>query len=254
MSIIAVKSVTGKVNRIVGKLKVNLEVGGYLSTLSFKAIREIDHDLILGMDFFESFDVELRPGKGLWRAREGGWMSLTSKNKGQNNVVYAECAGISELKNEGRTTVEKLVERILYSAQFAPGLTDLTEHHIRMTDPTPIKEKPRRMSPKMLSVAQEEVRKMSAEGIIESSASDYCSAPVILRKRDGGHRTCIDYRPPYKVTKKDAYPLPNMDSILDKLRGARYLSKIDLKAAYHQIPMARESKKYTAFAVPGSGL
>ena len=119
-------------------------------------------------------------------------MSLTSKNKGQNNVVYAECAGISELKDEERTTVEKLVERILNSAQFAPGLTDLTEHHIRMTDPTPIKEKPRRMSPKMLSVVQDEVRKMSAEGIIERSASDYCSAPVILRKQDGGHRTCID--------------------------------------------------------------
>ena len=45
-----------------------------------------------------------------------------------------------------------------------------------------------------------------------------------------------------------------MDSILDKLRGAKYLSKIDLKAAYHQIPMARESKKYTAFDVPSSGL
>ena len=59
-------------------------------------------------------------------------MSLTSKNKGQNNVVYAECAGISELKGEERTTVEKLVERILNSAQFAPGLTDLTEHHIRV--------------------------------------------------------------------------------------------------------------------------
>ena len=59
----AVKSVTGKVNRIVGELKVSLEVGGYLSTLSFKAIREIDHDLILGMDFFESFDVELRSEK-----------------------------------------------------------------------------------------------------------------------------------------------------------------------------------------------
>ena len=164
--------------------------------------------------------------------------------------MYAQYAGISELKDEERTTVEKLVERILNSAQFAPGLTDLTEHPIRVTYPMPIKEKPRRISPKMSSVAQEEVRKMSAEGIIERSASDYCSAPVILRKRDGGHRTCIDYRPLNKVTKKD--PLPNMDSILDKLRGARYLSKIDLKAAYQPIPMARESKKYTA--VPGLGL
>ena len=58
---------------------------------------------------------------------------------------------------------------------------------------------------------------MSAEGIIERSASDYCSVPAILRKRDEGHRTCID-----TVTKKDAYPLSNMDSILDKLWGAKY--------------------------------
>ena len=180
-------------------------------------------------------------------------MPLNSRGKRHKHCMYAECAGISELRDDERSNVEKLVEKLLNSAQYAPGLTDLTEHHIHVTDPTPIKEKPQRISPKMLSVAQEEVQKMSAEGIIERSASDYCSAPVILRKRDGGHRTCIDYRPLNKVTKKDAYPLPNMDSLMDKLRGAKYLSKIDLKAAYHQIPMARESKKYT-FAVPGSGL
>ena len=52
----AVKSVMGKVNRIVGELRVTLEVGGYLSTLSFKAIQGIVHDLILGMDFFENFN------------------------------------------------------------------------------------------------------------------------------------------------------------------------------------------------------
>ena len=91
---------------------MSLEVGGYRSTLSFKAIREIDHDLILGIDFFESFDVELRPGKGLWRAREGDWLSLTRQGKDKKKVVYAECTGISELKEEERTTVEKLVERI----------------------------------------------------------------------------------------------------------------------------------------------
>ena len=112
----AVKSVTGNVNRIVGELKMSLEVGGYLSTLSVKAIRDIDHDLILGMDFFEIFDVELRPGKGLWRAREGKRMSLTHKGKDQKNGVYAECAGISELKDESkgslrRITAERIIER-----------------------------------------------------------------------------------------------------------------------------------------------
>ena len=61
---------------------------------------------------------------------------------------------------------------------------------------------------------------------------------------------CIDYRDLNKKTKRDAYPMPSMDSILDKLRRAKYLSKIDLKVAYHQIPMEHNSKKYTAFAIP----
>ena len=79
-------------------------------------------------------------------------------------------------------------------------------------------------------------------------------APRLSSENEMGAQNLHRLPPLCKVTKKDAYPLPNMDSILDKLRGTKYLSKIDLKAAYHQIPMARESKKYTAFAVPGSGL
>ena len=66
-----VRSVMGKVNRIVGELKVSLEVGGYLATLSLKVIRGMEHDLILGMDFSEKFDVEMRPARAVWRARGG---------------------------------------------------------------------------------------------------------------------------------------------------------------------------------------
>ena len=95
---------------------------------------------------------------------------------------------------------------------------------------------------------------MFSEGIIERSASDYSSAPVMIRKHDGSFRFCVDYRDLYKVTRKDAYPIPSMDSILDKLRRARYLTTINLKQAYYQIPMEPASREYTAFAVPGSGL
>ncbi|CAB0035343.1 unnamed protein product [Trichogramma brassicae] len=61
------------------------------------------------------------------------------------------------------------------------------------------------------------------------------------------------YRDLNKVTKKDGYPCKNMDEILDKLRKARYISKIDLKSAYHQVLMEESSKEYTAFSVPGLG-
>ena len=73
-------------------------------------------------------------------------MPLMHKGDTHHQVMYAECAGISELKDEERSTVEKLVERILNSAQFAPSYP--------RNRPTPIKEKPRRMSPMLLSVAQ----------------------------------------------------------------------------------------------------
>ena len=76
----------------------------------------------------------------------------------------------------------------------------------------------------------------------------------MVKKADGGYRLCIDFRKLNDVAKKDAYPMRNMSDILDKLRSARYISKIDLSQAFHQIPLSEDSKQYTAFTVPGKGL
>ena len=95
---------------------------------------------------------------------------------------------------------------------------------------------------------------MHRVGVIERLASGWCHAPVIQKKSDGKYRFCIDFRNLNVRSKKDAYPIPNMDAILDKLRRAKYISKVDLKNAYFQIPLDEESRQYTAFAVPGSGL
>ena len=110
------------------------------------------------------------------------------------------------------------------------------------------------MSPKILEVAQEEVRKMLREGVIERSDSEWCGAPVIVAKSNGEHHICVDFRELNKVTRPDAYPMPSIDSILDRLREARYISKVDLHQAYFQVALEEESRKYTAFAVPGSRL
>uniref|UniRef100_A0ABD2WCK5 Reverse transcriptase domain-containing protein n=1 Tax=Trichogramma kaykai TaxID=54128 RepID=A0ABD2WCK5_9HYME len=108
------------------------------------------------------------------------------------------------------------------------------------------------MSDKMEKIGIEHVSKMLREGIIEEACSEWNSAPVIVKKSDGSHRFCFDYRDLNKVTKKDGYPCKNMDEILDKLPKARYISKIDLKSA-HQVLMEESSKEYTAFSVPGLG-
>ena len=76
----------------------------------------------------------------------------------------------------------------------------------------------------------------------------------MVKKADGGYRLCIDFRKLNEAVKKDAYPMRNMGYILDKLRLARYTSKIDLSQAFHQISLSEDTKQYTAFSVPGMGL
>ena len=76
----------------------------------------------------------------------------------------------------------------------------------------------------------------------------------MVRKIDGTYLICIDYRYVSARTIKNPYPIPSSDTILDRLRGARYISKIDLKQAFLQVPIEDISKKYTDFFVPGSNL
>ena len=165
-----------------------------------------------------------------------------------------DCGGISELTEEQQKEVDELVKEILGDSLDKFGCCTLTEHHIDVQGAEPIKHRIRRMSPKMMEIAHETVRELLEKGIIERSASAWSSAPVMVKKSDGSTRFCIDYRDLNKVTKKDAYPIPSMESILDRLRRAKIISKIDLKMAYHQIPLDKSSKQYTAFSIPGSGL
>ena len=250
---LAIKNVTGGITQVLGILKIILEIDGAAQVLETKAVSALDHDVILGMDFCRDWDIESKLGRGLWRAKEGKWRKFVTGDD-EGGKIHAECAGISELRRDQRKLIDELVDRVLPPPSENPGCTGLIEHFIDVQGAAPIKHRPRRMSPKMLEIAREEVEKMLRQDIIERSYSAWSSAPVIVKKHDGGYRFCVDFRDVNKVTKKDAYPTQNMDSILDKLRKARYLTKIDLKQAYFQIKMERSSRQYTAFSVPGSGL
>ena len=166
----------------------------------------------------------------------GRWHWFVTENVGREKAkIEGECAGLSSINGEQRSDVDKLVDEALTSQKDQPGFT-------------------RRMSEAILGEARRTVEKSSEDGVIELSASDYSSAPVLVKKSDGTYHMCIDYRTVNELIVKDAYPVGSMDAILDKLRGAKYISKIGLKNVYLQIPMAPASKKYTAFSVPGTGL
>lgn len=92
------------------------------------------------------------------------------------------------------------------------------------------------------------------DNIVEPSDSPWSPPIILVKKPNDTFRFCVDYRRLNRVTVKDAYPLPRITTILDKLRRANYLFTIDIKSAFWNIPMAPDSKKYTAFTVPNRGL
>ena len=127
------------------------------------------------------------------------------------------------------------------------GRTNLVKHHIKLTDPVPFKEAYRRIPPQMYDEVKTHLQEMLDLGAIRPSNSLWASAIVLVRKKDGRLRFCIDLRKLNNRTVKDAYSLPRIESILDSLGGAQIFSTLDLKAGYWQVEMAEECKAYTTF-------
>ena len=121
------------------------------------------------------------------------------------------------------------------------GRTYLVKHHIKLTDPIPFKEAYRRIPHQMYDKVKAHIQEMLDLGAIRPSNSPWASAIVLVRKKDGRLRFCIDLR---RITRtvKDAYSLLKIESILYSLFGAKIFSTLDLKAGYWQMEMAKECK------------
>lgn len=102
----------------------------------------------------------------------------------------------------------------------------------------PIKQQYRPRNPKKQAAINEEVGRMLSEYVIEPSDSPWSSPAVMVTKKDGHLRFFIDFRQLYVVTERDAYPVPYINAILEKLRRTKYFSLLDLKDGYWQVPLS----------------
>ncbi len=130
------------------------------------------------------------------------------------------------------------------------GCTSTVHHRIQTEDDVPVNERYRRIPPNQFEEVKEHLQALLEKGVIRPSQSDFASPIVLVRKKSGALRLCVDYRRLNAKTRKDAYPLPRIDESLDALGGARFFSAIDLASAYNQVEVHPDDRHKTAFTTP----
>ena len=134
------------------------------------------------------------------------------------------------------------------------GCTDAAEHISELLDEEPFKERFWWIAPPLLDEVREHLQGMLDGGAIWPSQSTWCNAMVLIREKDGGLWFCIGFQRLNTRTKKDSYPLPQMQETMESLVGAQFFSTMDLKSGFWQVKMSEKSQQYTAFTTGSMGI
>ena len=163
----------------------------------------------------------------------------------------------TSLGESGRQSLRDLLHKYehVFPAPGEPvtGRSKSVRHEIEINNARPVRCGPRRLAPAGLRREQDCVREMLSGGQIEPSDSPWASPVVLVTKKDGSTRFCVDYRRLNSLTVKDAYPLPRIDDSLRLLGNQQWFSTMDLASGYWQVAMSPDAQKKAAF-VTNEGL
>ena len=118
-----------------------------------------------------------------------------------------------------------------------PGRTQEAVIEIQTGEALPIHSPPYRLPHARKEMVQKEIQQMLRDDLIEPSTSAWVSPIVLVTKKDGSIRICVDYRKINAVTHPDPFPMPRIEEMIDSLAGARYLTTLDLTKGYWQVPV-----------------
>ena len=188
-------------------------------------------------------EIDELPFQGIYNINEEdnweqGFVLIPSKDEIVNEQM-------KEWIDEIQTAVKKIEAKGVHDLT----ITNVIKHSIEVIPGIePIKQKRRPVPPHYMDAFRKSILEMEQAGLIEHAKSPWSSPIHIVRKEDNSIRITQDYKKLNNVTIKDAYPLPNIESMFCQLSKAKIFSKLDLTHGYWQIMMDEESRKYTAFA------
>ena len=232
----------GSRSPLLGYVLLLITVAGLTHDIGVAIMPHLDADCYLGVNFLRVFRVVLDPDTDRLFCKDAGAyveLEVASLTTDPSAVSAVGLADATDLQHEELKT---MVEPVLGVLPPGLGCVKGVEHEIKVRNTFPIKQRHYPMPDKVQEEMDKQVREMLRQGVIEPSQSDWLSPIVMTRKSDGSRRFCCDMRKVNAVTEPDTYPLPNMQDILRKLRKAKFISTLDLKSAYHQIPLAQEAR------------
>ena len=230
-------------------------------------------DLLLGMPWCRVRGKVDTFGKQIVLTHKGKTIALDVKLKGESVPVVSASAISSVMKNHisaylifakekkdapetnlGVLDKERLEFLKSYQDCFSESLPrtlppERPEDHaiVEIRGTSPPNRAPYRVSAAQQEEIMSQVNELLEKGLIQPSSPPYCSPVLLVQKKDGSWRMCIDYRALNKNTIKNRFPIPQIDDVLDKLQGSAFFSRIDLKSRYHQIRIRPEDVHKTAF-------
>lgn len=225
-------------------------------------------DIILGIPFMHSFSMGIFTPHSVWtpetvpKFRESSSQSrieeiekLSIEAEEYEAEEVQECQ--MDLSESQLAQLKPIIDRYRKLGEVLLGRTNAISHDIDTGNNPPCFTRTRPMSPAKEKKVEQEFLRFKSLGVVEPAQTAYRNMMTMVERYKSGKlklRLCLDSRKLNAITKVEKYDLPRITTILSRLGKARYMSKIDLKDAYLQIPLTERSKEKTAFFVKGHGV
>ena len=251
---------------------IPITLGDITTRWRFFVIPDLSHDIILGTDFslwnrvtYDPFDWSLII---LGNLKESAYFpsylsrpitahidNAPTEQVTTTTSVWPLLNSTSPIDSSLQTLLDQLPLLQPYKELFQPKLGSAPSRIIQLEILLKEGARPQKINPYPLGQEKKEVLDKQITELIDTQAIETSTSPwaaplLFVKKKDNSWRMCIDYRSLNASTKADAYPLPRMATLLQKIGSARYFTKIDLASGFHQIPVNPNSREFTAFSTP----
>ncbi|XP_037929927.1 uncharacterized protein LOC119664528 [Teleopsis dalmanni] len=244
----AIKTASGGEVPVIGVVSLPVLWEGQTEIMDFLVVPTLQQPFYFGIDFWKTFEIPLIT-KRIRKAETLGNIGELTPCSADLKLTKQHPLNTSQQKK-----LEQVIKEFPSFSELGLGSTNVESHKIEVTnEQLPVKQRHYPISPAIQKLMYDELDRMLSLGVIKESNSSW-SSPVTLVVKENKHRLCLDARKVNDRTIKDAYPLPHIEGILSRLQDTKYISAIDLKDAFWQIPLERESREKTAFTVPGRPL